>query len=371
MSHLACCASIPDHLQRLAPYQPGKPMSELERELGLTSIIKLASNENPRGASPMALHALTTLGQEWALYPDGNGYGLKAALAQRYGLDSEHWVLGNGSNDILDMVARTLLGPGTSAVYARYAFAVYPLATQSVGAVGIEVPDRDHGHDLDAMVAAIRPDTRVLFIANPNNPTGTFVDGERLHAALAQVPERVVVVLDEAYTEYLPDALRYDALGWLKTFPNLLVCRTFSKAYGLAGLRVGFGAAHPELIGYLNRLRQPFNVSVPGLAAATAALQDTAFLEETRVLNDAGRAQLIEGFRREALACLPSQGNFVSVAVGEAQAVYQGLLRQGVIVRPLGGYGMPRHLRVTVGTHAENERFLAALRQTLKDFRAS
>lgn len=360
-----CCDLIPDHIRQLAPYQPGKPMSELERELGLTSIIKLASNENPLGPSPKALGALQGLSQAFSLYPDGNGFELKTALSHRYHLDVDHWILGNGSNDLLDLVARTFLGPGTSAVYSRYAFAVYALATQAVGAVGLEVPDIDFGHDLEAMLAAIRPDTRVIFIANPNNPTGTFLDGKTLRRALARVPAEVVVVLDEAYTEYLSDVHRYDSFSLLREFDNLLVCRTFSKAYGLAGLRVGCAAGHPELIAFLNRLRQPFNVSVPGLLAATAALQDEEFLSMTRRVNDQGRAQLVAAFQRLDLPFIPSWGNFISVAVADGAAMYQGLLRQGVIVRPLAAYAMPNYLRVTVGTEAENERFIESLEKLL------
>lgn len=365
MSFPASCDFIPDHLRQLAPYQPGKPMSELQRELGLSSVIKLASNENPLGPSPRALARLQGLTQALSLYPDGNGFELKEALAHCHGPAPHQWVLGNGSNDVLDLVARTFLGPGTSAVYSRYAFAVYALATQAAGAVGLEVPDRDYGHDLDAMLAAIRPDTRVLFIANPNNPTGTFLDGQTLRQALARVPADVLVVLDEAYTEYLPDAQRYDSFGLLNEFDNIMVCRTFSKAYGLAGLRVGCAAGHPDIIAFINRLRQPFNVSVPGLLAAEAALSDDEFLDQTRRVNDQGRTLLISAFERLGLPFIPSWGNFVSVAVGDGAAVYQGLLHQGVIVRPLGAYAMPHHLRVTAGTEAENQRFIAALESVL------
>lgn len=365
MNTPACCDLIPDHIRQLAPYQPGKPIDELARELGLSAIIKLASNENPLGPSPRALVALQGLGKSLSLYPDGNGFDLKQALSQRYGLLPSQWLLGNGSNDVLDLVARTFLGSGTSSVYAQYAFAVYALATQGVGADGLMVPAKGFGHDLEAMVDAIRADTRVMFIANPNNPTGTFLEGDALYQALKRIPPKVVVVLDEAYTEYLDESQSYDALAWLAEFPNLLVCRTFSKAYGLAGLRVGFAAGNHELISYINRLRQPFNVGALGLLAAQAALQDHEFLLQTRRLNDQGREQLVQGFQRASLSFIPSSGNFITVAVGDAQGVYQGLLQRGVIVRPLAPYGMPHHLRVTIGSYEENFKFLNALHAVL------
>ncbi|WP_297485366.1 histidinol-phosphate transaminase [Ferrovum sp.] len=365
MKELSYCDLVADHVRHLAPYQPGKPMAELERELGLTSIIKLASNENPLGPSPHALEAIAALKGELALYPDGNGFELKNALSAHYALDLDHFVLGNGSNDILDLVARTFLGPGTSAVYAQYGFAVYPIATQTMGARGIEVPALQFGHDLPAMIRAIAPDTRVLFIANPNNPTGTFLPGDDLRAGLRQIPSEVVVVLDEAYTEYLSEDQCYDPVAWLDEFPNLLICRTFSKAYGLAGLRVGFGMGHPQLIALLNRIRQPFNVSVPGLRAASAALGDREFLERTRALNAQGRRFLETAFDSLGLSCLPSFGNFMTVAVGQGRKIYDQLLRQGVIVRPLDAYGLPHHLRVSIGTQSENRRFVEALTQSL------
>lgn len=361
------CELAPAHIRGIAPYQPGKPISELERELGLTHIIKLASNENPLGPSPKALEAIGRALPDLALYPDGNGFELKSALAERFGLAREHVVLGNGSNDVLELAARTFLGPGTSAVFSEHAFAVYPLVTQATGATGIEVPARDFAHDLDAMIAAVRPDTRLLFVANPNNPTGTLIVGPDLLAALNRVPSHVLVVLDEAYSEYLGPAERYDAVSWLARLPNLLISRTFSKAYGLAGLRVGFGLARPAVVDLMNRVRQPFNVSSLALAAARAALEDQAFLERTRALNSAGLAQLAEGFRRQGLPFIPSFGNFLSVAVGESARVYQSLLRQGIIVRPVAGYRMPRYLRITVGLPEENAACLAALERALHE----
>ncbi|MDE1981166.1 MAG: histidinol-phosphate transaminase [Betaproteobacteria bacterium] len=361
------CELVAGHIRSIAPYQPGKPISELERELGLTRIIKLASNENPLGPSPKALEAIRAALPELALYPDGNGFELKSALARRFALTREQVVLGNGSNDVLELAARTFLGPGTSAVYSEHAFTVYPLVTQAVGATGIEVPARDFAHDLDALVAAIRPDTRILFVANPNNPTGSLIAGPALRAALERVPSHVLIVLDEAYTEYLEPAQRYDAVSWLAHLPNLLISRTFSKAYGLAGLRVGFGLARPAVIDLMNRVRQPFNVSSLALVAARAALDDQEFLERTRVLNSAGLVQLAEGFRRLGLPFIPSHGNFLSVEVGESARVYQSLLHQGIIVRPVAGYRMPRHLRISVGLPEENAACLAALERALRE----
>jgi histidinol-phosphate aminotransferase len=274
-------------------------------------------------------------------------------------------VLGSGSNDVLELVARAFLAAGTSSVYSQHAFVVYPLATQTVGATAIEVPANAFGHDLPAMAAAVREDTRVLWIANPNNPTGTFAPAEQVQALLARVPRRVIVVLDEAYHEYLPDALRVDSMRWVEHHPNLVVTRTFSKAYGLAGLRVGFALAHPEICDLLNRVRLPFNVNSLAQAAAVAALRDQEFVQRSRRVNDEGMRQLTRGFQRLKLDFIPSLGNFVTVRVGDAGPVYQRLLRQGVIVRPVGAYGLPEHLRVTVGVESENARFLQALEAAL------
>jgi histidinol-phosphate aminotransferase len=357
----------PAYIRAIAPYQPGKPISELAREMGIpeSGIVKLASNENPLGMSARARDALVGSLGEVPRYPDGNGYALKSALSRRLGVELKQIVLGNGSNDVLDMAARAFLAPGLSAVYSRYAFAVYPLATQAVGAAGIEVAARDYGHDLRAMARAIRPDTRLLFIANPNNPTGTFVSGPELERLLEAVPGDVLVVLDEAYTEYLSADERYDALAWLPRFPNLLISRTFSKAYGLAGLRVGYGVGHPAVIDLLNRVRQPFNVSSLGLAAAEAALDDEEFLAKSAELNRRGMDQLLEGFKALGLEWIPSSGNFVTVRVGNAAAVNARLLKQGVIVRPIAGYGLAEWLRVSIGLPEENARFLDALRSAL------
>jgi histidinol-phosphate aminotransferase len=368
------CEAAPQYIRAIAPYQPGKPIAELARELGLaeSGIIKLASNENPLGVSPAARAAIEAALPELGRYPDGNGFGLKSALAARYGVPMDRIVLGNGSNDVLEMVAIAFLAPDRSAVYAQHAFAVYPLATQARGARGIVVPAKNYGHDLAAMRKAIDADTRVVFVANPNNPTGTLLSGTELEAFLREVPPHVVVVLDEAYNEYLPAAARYDSLPWLARHRNLVITRTFSKAYGLAGLRVGFALCDAQVADLLNRVRQPFNVNELALGAAAAALGDAGFVRRSHELNLAGMQQLTDGFGRLGLAWIPSSGNFVSVAIPRASgqsragAVFESLLRQGVIVRPVAGYGLPDHLRVTVGLPEENERFLAALAAALR-----
>jgi histidinol-phosphate aminotransferase len=367
------CEQCPSYIRAIAPYQPGKPISELAREMGLdeTKIIKLASNENPLGVSPKARKAIEREIAELSRYPDGNAFELKAALAKRYGVSQEQLVVGNGSNDLLELVAAALLAPGRAAVYSQHAFVVYPLATQARGATGIVVPAKSFGHDLPAMAKAITPETRVVFVANPNNPTGTFVPGRELEAFLQSVPADVAVVIDEAYTEYLPAERRYDSLAWLEKHPNLVVTRTFSKVYGLAGMRVGFGVMDPKLADVLNRVRQPFNVNSLALAAAAAALEDDEFVKKSAAMNRDGMARLVAEFKRLGIAYIPSVANFLTFRIppvehrSQAAAVYEKLLKQGVIVRPLAGYEMPDHLRVTVGTPEENERFLEALKKSL------
>ena len=362
-----CCDLTPAHVRAIAPYLPGKPISELARELGLNEadIVKLASNENPLGPSPMALAAAQDALFDMALYPDGAGYALKAKLAAKWNLPASQIVLGNGSNDVLDMVARAFLTAGTSSVYAQHAFAVYPIATQTAGAHGIEVPAKHYGHDLDAMRAAIRDDTRVLWIANPNNPTGTFLPWAEVEAFLEAVPPQVLVVLDEAYGEFLPPAERCDTAAWLARFPNLLIVRTFSKAYGLAGLRVGYGLGGTEVIDLLNRVRHPFNVNAPALAAAEAALDDVDFLARSYALNMAGMAQLAAGLSALGVDGVPSKGNFLLAKVGDAARINNELLKRGVIVRPVANYGLPEFLRVSVGLAGQNARFLDALKACL------
>jgi histidinol-phosphate aminotransferase len=357
----------PEHVRRIAPYIPGKPTSELAREFGLVErdIVKLASNENPRGPSPAVRAAIAAATEELCRYPDGNGFALKAALAARYAVAAEQIVLGNGSNDILELVTQAFLQPGDAAVYSRHAFAVYPLATQARGAHGIEVAALGLGHDLAAMARAITPKTRVVFVANPNNPTGTWIPPAELEAFVATVPDDVIVVLDEAYNEYLEPQQQAASTEWIAAHPNLVVSRTFSKAYGLAALRIGYGIMHAKVADMLNRVRQPFNVNALAQAAALAALADGAYVEESRALNREGMRELENGLRRLGLSWAPSHANFLLVEVGDAGAVYARLLRQGVIVRPVANYGLPAWLRVTVGLPAENRRFLAALETAL------
>lgn len=358
----------PEYIRSISPYIPGKPTSELAREMGLdeSTIVKLASNENPLGMSPRARAAMQSVLDSLALYPDGNGFGLKQALARKYGVGMDAIVLGNGSNDTLELAARAFLPTGASAVYSRHAFAVYSLAVQCMGARGIEVPARAWGHDLAAMADAIAPDTRIVFLANPNNPTGTFIPGHLLEAFLARVPENVLVLLDEAYNEYLPPELRYDSVAWIKRFPNLVISRTFSKIYGLAGLRVGYAVANPAVADLMNRVRAPFNVNSLALVAAEAALDDDKFLQKSYEMNRAGMAQIIEGLDALNLEHIPSVANFVTFRVGDGAGVNRRLLQQGVIVRPIANYGMPEWLRVTIGLEAENARFLEALDKALK-----
>ncbi len=362
------CDMAPDYVRSIAPYQPGKPISELAREMGLeeSSIIKLASNENPLGTSPRALQAVQQALADIALYPDGNGFALKDAIAGKFGVKHEQIVLGNGSNDVLELVARGFLSPGTEAVFSQHAFAVYPLVTKAIGARGISVAARDFGHDLAAMRQAITPSTRVVWIANPNNPTGTWLPQAELHAFLKSVPEDVLVVLDEAYDEYLPADKKAASVAWLAEFGNLVVTRTLSKAYGLAGLRVGFALAAAPVIDIINRVRQPFNVNSLAQVAAVAALADDEFVRKSYELNAAGMLQMTQGFARLGISYIPSFGNFVSFRISDAAGVYQALLRKGVIVRPVANYEMPDYLRVSIGLEQENARFLQVLEEIVE-----
>ncbi len=363
------CDLAPAYVRAIAPYQPGKPIAELAREMGLheADIVKLASNENPLGPSPRAIKAIERCLPELARYPDGNGFELKAALANKYGVLPEQVVLGNGSNDVLEFAARAFLSPGLSAVYSQHAFAVYPLVVQAVGARGIEVPARDFGNDPKAMLEAIEDTTRLVFIANPNNPTGTLLAPDVLLGFIEQVPREVLIVLDEAYYEYLAPEVAADSVSWLKRFPNLLIARTFSKAYGLAGLRVGFALAHQDVAAMLNRVRQPFNVSSVAQAAAVAALGDAAHLHSSIALNAAGMRQITAGLNKLNLDYIPSFGNFLSFRIGNATAMYQRLLKRGIIVRPVANYGMPEYLRVSIGLEAENQKFLSALTDAMQE----
>ncbi|HLP97197.1 MAG TPA: histidinol-phosphate transaminase [Sideroxyarcus sp.] len=357
----------PSYIRAIAPYQPGKPISELERELGITGIVKLASNENPLGASPAAVAAMQNAIKTIALYPDGNGFDLKDALVKRYGVAHANVTLGNGSNDLLELVARAFLQPGDKVVYSAHAFAVYALATQAVGATGISVPAaKGFGHDLPAMLKAAKDNkVKMVFIANPNNPTGTFLSADELLAFMRGLPSEILVVLDEAYNEYLPEDKRYDSVSWLKEFPNLIISRTFSKAYGLAGLRVGYALAHEQVTDMVNRVRQPFNVNSVAQAAAVAALRDVSFVKKTFELNQRGMLQITEGLAKLGLEYIPSFGNFVAFRIGNATAMYRRLLELGVIVRPIANYDMPDWLRVSIGLESENAKFLHALKHAI------
>jgi histidinol-phosphate aminotransferase len=361
----------PAHIVDIQPYIPGKPIDDLVRELGLdpTQVVKLASNENPLGMPASAKRAIENELSSLGRYPDPGGYALKQVIAKRLNVPAEWITLGNGSNDILEIVGMALLGPGASSVYSQYAFVVYRLATQARGARHVVVPAKDHGHDLPAMLDAITEDTRLVFIANPNNPTGTFVGTAALTDFLEKVQQRhgtrVTVVLDEAYNEFLSPGLRIDSVALVRRFANLVVSRSFSKAYGLAGLRVGFGLAQPALTQLMARVRQPFNVNSLAQAAAIAAFQDDEFLAQSAQVNKAGMQQLEDAFKALGLEYVPSHANFVLVKVGDAAGVNKGLLQRGVIVRPVAADGLPEWLRVSIGLQHENARFIEALREVL------
>lgn len=353
-------------VRNLQPYQAGKPIEELERELGISDIIKLASNENPLGLSSKVRAALQDTLAGLARYPDANGFYLKSKLAKKFALDTAQITLGNGSNDVLELIARTFVNAEHEVIYSQHAFVVYPLVTQAIGAKGVAVPARDYGHDLDAMLAAINAKTRMIFIANPNNPTGTFLTTEAIAAFLAKVPENVLVVLDEAYSEYVAEAERAPSFEWVQQYPNLVVSRTFSKAYGLAGLRAGYMVSHPAIADLMNRARQPFNMNSLSLRAAEVALDDDDYLQQSVAVNEAGMQQLVNFCEQHGLPYIPSRGNFLTIEVGEnAGEVYQQLLHAGIIVRPVAGYELPRHLRVSIGLPEENEAFIQAMKKII------
>ena len=356
----------------LVPYQPGKPITELERELGLETIVKLASNENPLGPSPKAIAAVQAALPNLSRYPDGNGYALKTALASMLGVDYDQITLGNGSNEILELVARTFLTTDLSVVFSEYAFAVYPLVTQATGAQPLVAKAADgskfpvYGHDLDAMIDIIGDNTRVVFIANPNNPTGTCLTAEQLSGFIRALPGNIICVVDEAYFEYVESDDYPDAISWLSDFPNLIITRTFSKAYGLAGLRVGYSISSPEIADLLNRVREPFNNNSLALVAAEAALGDRDYLRHSIELNRDGMRQLTGFFQASNLDWIASAGNFVSVDLKQdALPVYQALLNKGVIVRPVANYGLSEHLRISIGSVEENQLFIKALGEIL------
>lgn len=361
-------------IRSLHTYEPGKPIEDLKRELGLDSIIKLASNENPLGTAPAALAALANFRGDLYRYPDGSGFDLKTKIAARHEIDPSRVTLGNGSNDILELTARVFLGPDKNAVVSQYSFAVYPIVARAVNAQVREVPalgksaDMPRGHDLSAMLAQVDENTGVIFIASPNNPTGTWLPAHEIESFLARVPAQTIVLLDQAYIEYQTLASQPDVRGWLDRFPNLIVTRTFSKIFGMAALRFGYGLSSVEVADYLNRIRQPFNVNMLAMHCASAAMDDEAFITRSIDSNTAQRSSLERELSARGMHCLPSQANFITFDCGrESRPVYEALLRQGVIVRPLASYDMPEHLRVTVGMADENKRFLAALDTVLAD----
>jgi histidinol-phosphate aminotransferase len=357
----------PDYIRAIAPYQGGKPIGELAREMGLNEvdIVKLASNENPLGISPKAQMAIDEAVHDIARYPDGNSFELRKSVSEKFGIAHNQIVFGNGSNDILELAARAFLDAGCEAIYSQHAFAVYPLVTQAVGATGVVVPANNYAHDLDGFLKAITPKTRLIFIANPNNPTGTLIKKDALRAFIHAVPRHVLIVLDEAYDEYLSAEDKSEAISWLSEFDNLIISRTFSKAYGLAGLRIGFGLMHAEVADMLNRVRQPFNVNSIAQAAAVASLADDDFVARSYALNQAGMAQITQGLNKLGLEYITSFANFVSFKVANAAQVNQQLLKNGVIVRPIANYEMPDYLRVSIGLFSENARFLTVLTEIL------
>lgn len=355
-------------LKDLPVYQPGRPIEEVARELGLPpkSIIKMASNENPLGPSPKALAAMKKAVNNLHLYPDGNSFYLKAKLAESLNISPANLILGNGSNEIIEFVAHALLEPGSEIIVSQYCFAIYPIIAKMFGASVTTVPARDYGHDIPAMMAAITPKTRVIFVANPNNPTGTLAPRAEIMRLVNEVPKKVLVVLDEAYIEFMEEPI--DLLPSIREGQNnLLLMRTFSKIFGLAGLRIGYGIANPEVVTILEKVRQPFNINAIAQAGALAGLDDFDHLHNTRMTNIAGLRFFRKAFEAMDLKFVESQANFVLVEVGDGQEVFNDMQKQGVIVRPMAGYQLPRHIRISIGTPAENKRCLAALKKALKN----
>jgi histidinol-phosphate aminotransferase len=359
---------ISPFLKNLPVYQPGRPIEEVARELNLPadSIIKVASNENPFGPSPLALAAMQKAITGVNLYPDGNAFYLKQKLAAKLGVEPANLILGNGSNEIIEFVSHALLAPGDDIVVSQFCFAIYPIVAKMFGANVISVPAKNHGHDLPAMLDAITPKTRIVFVANPNNPTGTLAPREEVISLVNDVPDDVLLVMDEAYIEFLDDAVDLIPLIRLGARKNLILMRTFSKIYGLAGLRVGYGIGNSELISALEKIRQPFNVNLLSQVAALAALDDDAYVRKTRSNNFGGLQFLTNAFRELKLEFVPSFANFILVRVGEGQKIFDAMQRLGVITRPMGGYQLPEWIRISVGTPKENERCLGALKIAIK-----
>lgn len=354
-------------LQNVPVYQPGRPIEEVARELGLPAqdVIKLASNENPLGPSPAGLAAMQKAISTLHLYPDGNAFYLKQKLGKKLGVEPANLILGNGSNEIIEFVGHALMGTGVDVVMSQYCFAVYPIVTRLFGANPIVVPAKNYGHDLSAMLTAITPKTKVVFVANPNNPTGTLAPREEILKLVRDVPQNVLLVMDEAYIEFLDEPV--DLISPIRRgeHPNLLLMRTFSKIYGLAGLRLGYGIAQPELIAALEKIRQPFNINSIAQAGALAALDDVEHVRKTRTNNAEGLKFFSESLRAAKLEFIPSAANFILVRVGDGQRVFDELQKCGVIVRPLGGYQLPEWIRISIGTPAENKRCLEALKKVL------
>lgn len=353
-------------VKTLSPYQAGKPIEELERELGISNIIKLASNENPFGFPDSAKQAIINQLNDLTRYPDANGFELKATIASKFGVQPNQITLGNGSNDLLELFAHTFASESDEIIYSQYAFIVYPLVTKAINAIAREIPAKDWGHDLDAFLSAINEKTKLIYIANPNNPTGNFLSHTEIADFLAKVPQNVLVVLDEAYTEFTATDKRVKSFELLQKHSNLIICRTLSKAYGLAGLRIGYAVSHPEIADLLNRVRQPFNCNSLALAAAQAVLNDDEFVKKVAENNRLEIARYEAFCTAQGLEFIPSSGNFITIDFKRPAApIYDALLREGVIVRPIGGYGLPNHLRISIGLPEENDRFFTALLKVL------
>ena len=359
---------LPEYIRTLVPYEPGKPIEEVEREYGIANSIKLASTENPLGPSPKALAAIRAKLDDLNLYPDGDCFYLKSGLAKKLSVAPEQLIFGNGSNEIIELAVRAFMRPGDQAVMARQAFVVYQLIVQAAGGKSVQVPLRDYTHDLAAIGAAVTAETKIVFLANPNNPTGTIFRRAEWEKFLAELPQDVLLIVDEAYFEYVQDAGYPDSLKYQSEGRPMLTLRTFSKLYGLAGLRVGYGVGPREIISMMQRVRQPFNVNAPAQWAALAALDDRDHVQRSLAVNGEGLDFLAGEFKKLGLEFVPSHANFILVRVGKGQEVFKQLLSQGVIVRPMGGYQFPEHVRVTVGTMDENRKFIGALQKVIKMF---
>lgn len=352
-----------NHVRDLVPYQQSRPADELERELGITASIKLASNENPRGPSRKAIEAAQFALQKSHVYPDSGSYALKQALSTFLSVQPAQITIGNGSENILELIVKAYLRPGDTAVISEYAFLTIPILIQSYGTQANIVPAQNWGHDIDGMIKAIDEKTRVIFLVNPNNPTGTYINKKSFKILLESIPQHVVIVIDEAYSEYITDPDYPDALTYLADYPNLIIVRTFSKAYGLAALRLGYSLSSIEIADILNRSRLPFNANAIATAAACAALSDQDHVQTSIALNQQGMQQISDGLRKLNLEFIPSIGNFITINVNDADKIYLQLLREGIIVRPLQAYGMKNHIRVTIGTAEQNSLFLLAMKK--------